>query len=184
MALRYLLNEEIPPGDPLEVYASVGIGNIKLPTAEMLWTGHLCNYLGENCVDAQVSPLRTRSDNPFLSNPFVPTVICATNSGACFTRKTSTLDAYSTMGSSLVDNAINIEYAAALLEAGAIRVQQLGEQPNLLNSVMWYTRGVSTVSEIQELVSGKHVKVNNPLWIPTVWVPSNMPTAKEVLLSK
>jgi hypothetical protein len=52
------------------------------------------------------------------------------------------------MGHQLRDDKINIEYAAAILEQGALRAFCLGIEPSGFNVVSWYKRGVQEDIEI------------------------------------
>jgi hypothetical protein len=44
----------------------------------------------------------------------------------------------------------NIEYAAAILEQGALRAPLVGVEPSAFNSVTWYERGCQTNDEIRQ----------------------------------
>ncbi len=154
---RYLLNLEIPDVHPMWALASVGIGNIKLYTAANIWRGRICRVSpdgSEECIEAHVSPLQLteRYLGPErqidIPNPFETTC----ENGVCESYDPSEITAaYVELEYQLfTQDRVNIEYAAAILEQGAVRALSLGLKPSAFNSVTWYKRGVQTNREIRE----------------------------------
>jgi hypothetical protein len=175
--IKYLLNWETPDGPPLDIYPTVGIGNVSLYTAANLWKGQACNSSYE-CVPAQVSGMKTT--NPLgwqvdMPNPFGPQMVCG-GGGFCGTAEPSETQSYSQLTMELMDNEKNIEYVAANLEAGAIRATTLGVEPNAFNLAMWHAHGVLSDEEIKDYkqIFGRKVgSASNVL--------NDMPTALNVL---
>lgn len=147
------LSNELPEGHPLYTLASVGIGNIKLYTAANVWRGRACRVIVQNgavveeCVQAQASPLRQTKRllrwkwEVDILNPF---------EGADSYDPTEVTSAYQMMAQQLRNERTNIEYAAAILEQGALRARSLGIMPSAFNSASWYIKGVQTDDEIAE----------------------------------
>jgi len=140
--LAYLINQ-LPEGEPLLTLASVGIGNIKLATAARLWKG-LNGCDGADCPPVTVSLLPLDIVNPF-------TVSC--EDGACNYDPNTNTAAYMTLGKQLLDPRKNIEYAAAILEEGALMTANAGEPPSAFASVLWYKHSVATYAKIKKIGS-------------------------------
>ncbi len=150
LLLQYLTNATIPDDDPIYAYASVGIGNVKLPAAASLWRGQACSFYGD-CTNVEVSPLVSRNMLGFdvkLLDPFTDTV--CTFGGNCVAGPTSEVGAYGKIRGHLLQNELAIEYVAAILEQGALRAAKLGLTPTAFNSVTWYIRSLQSESEIEE----------------------------------
>jgi hypothetical protein len=157
--LNYLLNE-IPEGDPINTLASVGIGNIKLETAANLWR------MRQDCVahfDEQLcKELEKLSPLADIRDPFDPHMFCY--GGRCVTYRPSETQSYSMIGLQLLDDRKNIEYAAANLEAGALRAKALGlDPPSAFSAVMWHQKGIQTLDEI--IRSGLEAYTERPIRI-------------------
>jgi|GEM_PF-1934207 len=150
--LDYLSNH-VPEGEPLFTLASVGIGNIKLATAARIWKGlNGCN--STECPPVTVSPLQYPLDvlpgldfTLDIANPFETS--CDT--GTCDYDPATNAAAYGALGKQLLDSQKNIEYAAALLEEGALMTLNAGEQPSAFASVTWYKLSAATWKEIKKV---------------------------------
>ena len=161
LCLAYIFNN-LPEGHPLQILASVGIGNIKLYTAANLWRGQACRVVWdtetgkyvEECVEVSTAPLQ--QTRRFLGwewevnipNPFEETCeggICESYDPA------DVIAAYQVMARQLRDARKNIEYAAAILEQGALRARMVGIEPSAFNAVTWYKKGVQTDREIEDV---------------------------------
>jgi len=151
--LKYYSNE-IPEAEPLLALASVGIGNIKLATAARLWKG-LNGHTGPDAPPVTVSPLQYDRELFFgsstmtmnISNPFDP----GCTSGVCDYDPSTNTAAYQILSQQLLDPQMNIEYAAALLEEGALMTLNAGEQPSAFASVLWYKHSAATHERIREV---------------------------------
>ncbi|NJL55945.1 hypothetical protein HC928_12700, partial [bacterium] len=114
--------------------ATVGVGNVKLNTAQNLWNGIACpnpSLAGEqreNCTPVDTNPMTVRNmlgwDVP-IADPSGAQVACA-QGGACGIYQPSLVGAYQIMGDQLLDDAMNIEYVATNLESGGRRAVALG----------------------------------------------------------
>jgi len=115
-------------------------------TAANVWQGKACRIVekggGEyaiQCVVAKASPLRLNGED--IPNPFEGTASYDPSEG---------LSSYQALAHQLRDEEKNIEYAAAILEQGALRAYAIGLEPSAFNSVTWYERGCQTNQEIFE----------------------------------
>jgi hypothetical protein len=151
--LGYLTNQKIPSSSPIHAFASVGIGNIKLPTAAQLWRGEACSFFGD-CTKVNIAPLLNNQERELL-DPYRQ--VC--RDGVCLSqiswRDPSEVQVFERITDHLLNDAINIEYASAIIEAGAERARKLKPpvEPDIYNSIIWYTRSVHTAEEINQLSS-------------------------------
>ena len=152
------IHNELPEGHPLQILASVGIGNVKLYTAANLWRGQACrvvwdgNSFVEECTSVEISPLQQskrffwREWEKDIANPFGE--VC--EDGICESYDPAEVTgAYQMMAKQLLDEKVNIEYVAANLEAGALRALSLGLTPSAFNSASWHMTGLQTNEEIK-----------------------------------
>jgi hypothetical protein len=184
LAFQYRTNRKIPEGHPIISLASVGAGNIKLHTAAKLWQGQACTTRlseEEQCTEVDISPLqvteRTRarrflgfelrpetSDVVDIPNPFA--------SASSYDPEEATSE-YLEMSNQLLDDQMNIEYVAAVLEAGADRARQVGYVPSAYNLTLWYKHGVQTKQEVDSSIGDRSAFVG-------VTVMDNMQTALDI----
>lgn len=171
--IKYLFNQEIPDTEPIRAYASVGIGNMKLPTAANLWNGQACNLFGD-CTSVDVGSLQISVGRRGIYNVPNPFELhhCTPGGLVCNDYALSEIQAYSNLAGQLLNDEIAIEYVAAHLEAGAQRAMSLGITPTAFNSVTWYNKSVQSGEEIEEAFS-------RGLDAPghAQWVLCNMPKA-------
>ncbi|MEO8391662.1 MAG: hypothetical protein ABI700_01595 [Chloroflexota bacterium] len=175
---NYLTNSTIPAANPIIAYASVGIGNMKLPTAANLWLGQACNAFGE-CTPVQINPLMTT--NPLgmtmeLLDPF--TGVACTSGGNCASYNPDTIGVYKNIEVQLLQPAINIEYVAANLEAGALRAISMGITPTAFSSAIWHAAGTTTDKELGNVIQQYR---KDPRGYASDWVLANMWVAQYVL---
>jgi RHS repeat-associated protein len=147
LLIGYMTNCVIPDTNPIDAYASVGIGNIKIPIAANIWQGQACDVFGE-CVPVDVSPLKIRNKLGVtidVDDPYAPTyctdVYCTTE------EVSSELEAFENISLQLLNRRHSIEYVAAILEAGALRARSRGEIPTAYSSVLWYVSGTTSREE-------------------------------------
>jgi RHS repeat-associated protein len=144
-------NQTIPEGPSITTYASVGIGNMKLYTAENLINGLACSSFG-NCESVQTSNMQTTNVFGFsesIRNPFEDREVCAF--GSCTNLERPKIESYQYLAGQLLNAKKNIEYIAANLEAGALRAIALDTIPSAFNSATWHQMGVQTDLEIIDL---------------------------------
>jgi len=81
-----------------------------------------------------------------INNPFS----ASCEEGACDYDPDTNTTAYQALGAQLLDPRKNIEYAAALLEEGALMTLNAGEQPTAFASIMWYKHSAATHEDIRD----------------------------------
>ncbi len=169
LLIKYLTNNEIPQ------YATVGLGNIALWKAEDIWKNQACDFWG-NCVEVNVSPLKINNifnQEVNIANPFDTQIAPASLPGGYLLEyEPSLLQSYQIMANQLLNDKKNIEYVAANLEVGALRLFSLGLQPTAYNSATWHLMSVQTPEEI-----------SRRKWDPgaAVWILNEIPTVLTVL---
>ncbi len=164
---RYFTNQDIP------AYPTVGIGNVHLDTAANLWKGQAVSSLGD-VTEVSVTPLKVT--NIFgvevgINNPFAPQIAYCSGD-VCPSYEPSEIESYQIIAHQLRSDSINIEYVAANLEAGALRMLAKGLTPTAFNSATWHLKGVQTEDEFEQLG-----------WNPggATYILNEIPTALQVL---
>ena len=143
LCVKYLQNEH-PDGlleNPYQTMATVGWGNMSLPSAEGLWQYE------------ELSPMKTTNSLGIevdIPNPFdVQTV--SSPLGATGGYEPTRLESYQIMAHQLLDPKMNIEYIAAHLEESALRRTAIDEAPSAFMAAAWHTAGMLTKDVIWNL---------------------------------
>jgi RHS repeat-associated protein len=174
---RYAMNQEIPDVQGIPQLATVGIGNIKLDTAANIWKGQACGHplYSPECTPVQVSTLQTTNVLGMqvnLPNPYAG-VACASG-GNCVTYERSEIGALQYLATNLLNKAVNIEYVAANLAAGALRAAARGLTPGAFSSATWHMWGVQDRGEVERFP-------HRPGPYGPMGIVRNIPTALNVL---
>jgi hypothetical protein len=142
--VKYALNQfsEDELANPMFTFGSVGIGNMKLANAAALWQQD--EYVYRDIQPLRVSTWYGEVDIP---NPFDTWYVSAPM-GTAGTHQPTTLESYKMLARQLLDERYNIEYTAAHLEEGAIRMQNLEQRPTAYMLAAWRLKGFLTPKQI------------------------------------
>jgi hypothetical protein len=115
---------------------------------------------GAGCTIPRVTPLSHHGQeipNPFegaelTTVPYEMGTCKYPERGQCmYYDPTENLEAYQSLARQLLNEEVNIEYVAAILEEGALTALARGETPSAFISVLWYKHSTVEYQEIKDM---------------------------------